>query len=126
MEYGFPKSRRLLKRREFRTVYDTGTPYHNAGFHLFVVAGQLQENQAPAPTRIGLTVTRDKGGAVVRNRLRRWARETFRLSQDRIRPGFDLALNFHRSLVPKDRAEFDRLFLQVLRKARVLNDEPGA
>jgi len=115
MDYAFPKERRLLQRRDFRLVYDQGTPYRNTGFHLFV-----HPRQDDSATRLGLTATRRLGNSVARNRARRRARETFRLLSDRLRPGYDLVLNFHTSLANTDRQEFDRLFIHVLRKAHLL------
>ena len=109
MDLGFPKAVRLLKRREFRTVYDIGTPYRNAGFHLFVL-----ERGTCAPTRIGLTASRRVGGAVARNHLRRRAREAFRRLRSEIQPGRDIVVNFHASLAGAPREKFDRLFKDVL------------
>ncbi|MFP4381488.1 MAG: ribonuclease P protein component [Candidatus Sumerlaeia bacterium] len=123
MDYGFPKNCRLLKRWEFRQVYDQGTPYRNAGFHLFVYAREDVDTHEPGPSRIGLTATRNCGSAVKRNRLRRWARDFFRHQRAYIKPGYDLVLNFHRNLIDKDRKEFDRLLLHVLRKAHLLRQQ---
>lgn len=120
MSQGFPKSARLLKRKDFRLVYDTGTPYRNAGFHLFVLRRATRREEPCLSTRIGLTTTRSLGGAVARNRLRRWAREAFRPRRGRLAPGCDLVLNFHRRLAKAPRREFDRLFENVLEKARLL------
>ena len=111
----FPKAYRLLKRKEFVLVYETGTPYRNAGFHLFV----LKRNDE-GPTRIGLTVTKGAGKSVVRNRIRRRSREIFRHLHDNLQPGYDLVLNHHPRLADMPREEFDRLFRHVLERAHLL------
>ena len=115
---GFPKRVRLLKRFEFRRVYDEGVtpPVHNAGFHLFTYPKEGQ-----TPSRLGLTVTRAVGNSVMRNRLRRWARETYRTTLvAQVAPEYDLVLNFHRNLATRSRRDFDRLLTQVFEKAGLL------
>jgi len=47
------------------------------------------EHRPTRPTRIGVTVTRKVGGAVIRNRIKRLVREAFR----RAHPGFDAGLD---------------------------------
>ena len=47
-------------------------------------------NEAPPPTRLGITVTRKVGNAVVRNRIKRLVREVFRQHRERLPTGLDI------------------------------------
>ena len=67
-----PKSKRLANRREFLRVYETGRKIHSRYAVLFVASNDL------AHSRIGITTTKKIGKANVRNRLKRWTRETYR------------------------------------------------
>lgn len=64
---------RLHKSSDYQKLFDKGQKYYSK--HLIVFA--VKNN---GPTRLGLTVSRKVGGAVVRNKLKRRLREIFRLS----------------------------------------------
>ena len=56
-------------------------------------AGQITRTggaDALPPTRLGVTVTRKVGRAVVRNRIKRWVREAFRRERHLFAPGYDM------------------------------------
>ncbi len=82
----FPKKRRLASNRQFKAVLDHG---RRAGDHLLTLY------MAPNPygyPRLGVSVGKSSGKAVVRNRLKRLLREAFRQSQHQIPQGFDYVL----------------------------------
>ncbi|QEM69915.1 ribonuclease P protein component [Geobacter sp. FeAm09] len=68
----FPKSARLRKRFEFLRLLDSPHKFATKGF--LVV---WQENDG-GQARLGVTVSKKVGCAVVRNRIKRYTRETFR------------------------------------------------
>jgi ribonuclease P protein component len=82
----FPKKRRLASNRQFKAVLDQGRRVGNRLLVLYAAP-----NQYGYP-RLGISVGKSSGKAVVRNRLKRLLREAFRLSQDRIPQGFDYVL----------------------------------
>ena len=82
-----PKSARLLKRADFRRVYDEGQRRNGSTFAVFHRPNGLAE------TRLGITVPARVGGAVVRNRIKRRLREVFRLNRHRMPPGWDIVMN---------------------------------
>lgn len=75
MEFSFPSNLRLRKRWEFQQVYQNGHMFEGRYVCLYC----LSNDQAlDVPLRIGLTVSKKVGNAVVRNRLKRLCREIFR------------------------------------------------
>lgn len=62
-------------------------------FIVFVSPRASGSGQGPIgvpPTRLGITVTRKIGNAVVRNRIKRLVREVFRQNRTRLPEGLDL------------------------------------
>lgn len=90
--FRLPKEHLLRSNGEFQRVYRSGRRLRGEGFALIVCANSLAHN------RLGISVHRKSGSAVVRNRIKRLVRETFRLNRDMfpaasdivvtIRPGF--------------------------------------
>jgi len=70
--FTFKKSERLRKRSEFVRLKRTGKRFHYKYFIAEFTAGRFER------TRLGITVTKKAGPAVLRNRLKRIIRESFR------------------------------------------------
>jgi ribonuclease P protein component len=66
------KAARLRRRREFVAVQERGRRLHAEELVVLVLATGTNR------PRIGITVSRRVGTAVVRNRIKRWVREAFR------------------------------------------------
>jgi ribonuclease P protein component len=90
----FPKRVRLLGGSEFRRVLAARCSHAD---RVLVVYGAINEQQY---ARLGLTVSRAVGPAVVRNRWKRALREAFRLAQHEL-PPLDLVV------IPRSGAEPD-------------------
>jgi len=82
-DQSFPKELRLRSRTDFRQVYERRC---SVGDEMLRLVGRLNEREF---SRIGLSVSREVGVAVVRNRWKRLLREAFRLSRERLPIGLD-------------------------------------
>ncbi len=108
--YGFPKSLRLLRRAEFRRVYEQEQRRGNSLCTVFFRSNGL------ARTRLGITTPTRLGGAVQRNRIRRRLREIFRLYQSAIEPGWDVVLNPRPKVASTSFQNLEREMLRLFRQ----------
>jgi len=82
----FPKSVRLRRRRQFLAVQRGGRRLTTE--HFLVHA----RSNGGRPTRLGVTVSKKVGNAVVRNRVKRLCREAFRRNLERLPGGLDVVM----------------------------------
>ena len=104
--HSFPKYLRLLRRSEFRRVYDEGRRHRAPLCTVFFRANGLPHS------RLGITVPRSVGKAALRNRVKRRVREALRVNLPTLPAGWDIVLN------PGERAAtvaFPRLQEEILR-----------
>jgi len=83
----FQKKCRLLNNSQFRIVLSKRVSARDDLLVLYVSKNDL------GFTRIGISIGRASGKAVVRNRLKRLIRETFRQNKQRLLPGFDIVIS---------------------------------
>jgi len=108
--FGFAKRKRLVKGEQFKAVLARNLCVSNGLLRLYTA-----KNDCGYP-RLGVSVGREWGGAVVRSRLKRVLREVFRQSQDEIPAGFDYLVMLSRSRSDKsNKAEKAR---EVVRRLR--------
>ena len=89
----FPRSVRLLRHADFERVYKLGKRHFAACLTVFYL--RRAEGEGP---RVGFTVGRVLGGAVVRNRMKRRLREAVRLYGP-IPAAVDVVINPKKSLL---------------------------
>lgn len=76
----------LKKNKDFKKVYDKGTSYANRYLVMYVMENHTNEN------RIGISVSKKVGNSIVRHRLTRLIRESYRLQEDRFHKGLDIVI----------------------------------
>lgn len=83
---GLPRTRRIRQSRDYRRVGRSGSRRAGGAFVLISAPGRAGE------ARLGVTVSRRVGKAVVRNRVKRRIREWFRQDADARASGLDLVV----------------------------------
>ena len=96
--FTFPKSKRLVRNGQFKDVLGRGLRVGDRVLTLY-----MAQNDCGHP-RLGVSVGKFWGNAVMRNRLKRLLREAFRQSQDQIPAGFDYVLMISRSWGKSDKS----------------------
>jgi ribonuclease P protein component len=111
----FTSSMRLLRHADFEQVYKKGRRHFAACMTVFYLAREKGEG-----LRVGFTVGKVLGGAVVRNRMKRRLREAVRLHWPEVRIPVDVVINPKRSMLKVDSselaAEISRAF-EVIQKS---------
>ena len=71
--------------------------------------------------RVGITVSKKLGHAVVRNRVRRRLREIYRLNEEKFQPGWDIVIVARTKAVHADFQKLTGAYLHLADKAGILN-----
>ena len=101
----------------FRRLYHTGAV---ANAHLVLYA---RKNRT-ATNRVGITVSKKLGGAVVRNRVRRRLREVYRLNEDKFTPGWDIVVVARPRAIHAPFEKLTESYLRAAEKAGILKELP--
>ncbi len=100
----------------FRRLYST-QGIANGYLVLYARRNRLGQN------RVGITVGKKLGHAVVRNRVRRRLREIYRLHEEQFQPGWDIVVVARSKTVAADFQSLTKAYLSLAQKAGVLRQE---
>jgi ribonuclease P protein component len=107
----------LKKKTDFDTVYQRGKRFGNRNLNFYYIRNKKQEN------RVGIVVSKKVGNAVVRNRIRRLIKESYRLNQGTIKVGYDMIVVAKKSCFDKDFKEIEGSLLHILKRKDLMHDE---
>ena len=100
----------------FRRLYST-TGHANSCLVLYA-----RKNRS-ATNRVGVTVSKKLGCAVVRNRVRRRLREAYRLNEERFAPGWDIVIVARSRCVNAEFCQLTQALLSLAEKAGILEEQ---
>ncbi len=102
-----------LRNREFQTVYESGESFANRNLVMYVLPNHTEEN------RVGISVSKKVGNSVVRHRIKRIIRESYRLNCDNVISGLDIVMIARKEAKAKSYQELEESMLHLYRLHRI-------
>ena len=103
----YPHSESLKKNRAFQLIYKEGKSRANRYLVLYVRKNGLSKN------RLGISVSKKVGNSVVRHRVTRLIRESFRLNKERLATGLDIVVVARVAAAVSDYKIIEHAFLHL-------------
>lgn len=107
----------LKENHLFRRIYRRGSSCANRYLVLYC------RRNGQSCNRVGLTVSKKLGNAVVRNKLRRRLREIYRLHEAEFRCGFDIVFVARSGANDASYQQLERAYLALARKGGLLRED---
>jgi ribonuclease P protein component len=112
----YGKEHRIIKRTDFETIYRKGLRFSNAKFRIHIL-----DQEPNSFGRLGLSITKRVGNAVVRNRLKRAIREWFRKKKDTFQ-GLDIIVSAKTDSVELDASEISKYLDHLISEHQTLQN----
>lgn len=107
----------LKKNYQFRFVYNRGKSIANRLLVMYVVRNGTNGN------RFGISVSRKVGNSVVRSRITRLLRESYRLSESKFLAGYDIVVIARASAKEATYKEMESALMHLLNKQKLIKSE---
>ena len=107
----------LKKNYQFRFVYNRGKSIANRLLVMHVVRNGTNGN------RFGISVSKKVGNSVVRSRITRLLRESYRLSESKFLAGYDIVVIARASAKEATYKEVESALMHLLNKQKLIKSE---
>lgn len=97
----------IRKTKDFGIVYNQGKSKANRYLVMYYKKNDLEYN------RLGISVSKKVGNSVVRHRITRLIRESYRLNQDNLKTGYDVVVIARHTAKGKGFQEIESAFLHL-------------
>ena len=106
----------LKKNNEFQRVYRKGTSQANRYLVMYV----LENKERHMENRLGISVSKKVGNSVVRHRITRLIRESYRLNETSFRQGVDIVVVARPSAKDRSYQEIESALMHLAGRTKVL------
>lgn len=106
-------SEALKDNEDFKEVYRTGKSFANKYLIMYVKRNETEMN------RLGISVSKKVGNSVVRHRITRLIRESYRLSEDSFLSGFDIIVVARAGAKGKNYNEIESALLHLMKLHKI-------
>lgn len=108
-------SESLKKNKDFQYVYKNGKSNANKYLVMYVIDNNTEKN------RIGISVSKKVGNSIVRHRLTRLIRESYRLNEDVFQRGKDIVVIARAGAKGKNYFEIESALLHLSRLHKMVS-----
>jgi len=107
----------IKKNSEFQLVYKNGKSYGNKLLVMYALKNDLNRN------RLGISAGKKVGNSVVRHRIARLLRESFRLNDEKFHSGWDMVVVARPLARGKSFWEIESAFMHLAKLHGIINNE---
>ena len=107
----------LKNTNQFKIVYNNGKSYVNRDLVMY-----LRKNDSDT-NRLGISVSKKVGNSVVRHRITRLIRESYRLNEAKLLQGYDIVVVARANAKGKDYFDICRAFLHLAKLHRIIEEK---
>lgn len=108
----------LKKSSEFSEVYNSRNSYANKYLVMYI----LEKNDQDGKSKIGISVSKKVGNSVVRHRLTRLVRESYRLHECEFNSSLNMVVVIRKEAKDTTFHEIEHAFLHLCKKHHILKE----
>ena len=106
-----------MKNKDFQTIYKKGRSYANKYLVMYVLKNKEEEN------RLGISVSKKVGNSVIRHRITRLIRESYRLQSKKFETGYDIVIIARTGAKEKNYSEIESALLHLGKLHNIIDEE---
>ena len=106
-----------MKNKDFQIVYKKGKSYANKYLIMYVLENNTMEN------RLGISVSKKVGNSVVRHRITRLIRESYRLQETSLLKGYDIIVIARTSAKDKTYHDIESALIHLSTLHNILDNQ---